>query len=130
MSTAKKDETAAEATHYVVAVPCGPYAAGEVVPSEDLHAALGADPKAKDEAVASTRTARVKQLLQAGVIAPTAAPPDPEEVAKEAAEKAEADRVAEEKAEADASKKAPPPSTEPPKSAPHPPHGRPEPPKR
>jgi hypothetical protein len=98
MSDARKKDAGADATHFVVAVPAGPFAAGAVVAREELHEALGADPKAKEEAVAATRAGRVKRLLEMGVIAPTEAPPSPEEVAEREAKEAEERRKAGEEA--------------------------------
>lgn len=76
-----------DATHFLVTQPLGPFPAGATVTREDIYSAIGADPKAEKEAVATHQANRVKRLIALGAIAPTEAPPDPEEVAA----KAEAD---------------------------------------
>lgn len=95
MPTEKKDEH--DSTHFLVTNPLGPFPAGATISREELHGALGADPKADKEDVAGYRAAGVKRLLKAGAISPTE---DPEEAAKAKA-KAEAEKQAEAKPDAD-----------------------------
>lgn len=75
---AKKDDPM-NATHYAMGHAVGPFAPGQVVAAEELHASFGIPEDAPAERAEKSRAAGMKRLLDLGAITPADAPEPPAE---------------------------------------------------